>query len=115
MANAYKTVFLSDISSSTEEQILTTAASTEKIVKELRFTNTTSSAVSFSCWLETTASPAVHYHLAKDMTIPANSSLNVVDNVLVVEQASPSGAAVLKCQAGTATAIDVVCSYLEIT
>ena len=114
MANAYKTVFLSDISSSTEEQILTTAASTEKIVKELRFTNTTSSAVSFSCWLELNASSTVHYHLAKDMTIPANSSLNVVDNVLVVEQAS-AGAGTLKCQAGTAAAVDVVCSYLEIT
>lgn len=113
MANAYKTVFLGDISNSAEEQILATATSTEKIVKELRFTNTTSSAVSFSCWIETTAASTVHYHLAKDMTIPANSSLNVVDNVLVIEPSQ--GAATLKCQAGTATAVDVVCSYLEIT
>lgn len=113
MPNAYKTVFLGDISSSAEEQILATAASTEKIVKELRFTNTTSSAVSFSCWIETTTAPTVHYHLAKDMTIPANSSLNVVDNVLVIEPSQD--AATLKCQAGTATAVDVVCSYLEIT
>lgn len=113
MANAYKTVFLSNISSSAEEEILGTATSTEKIVKELRFTNTTSSAVLFSCWLEIATAATTHYHLAKDMTIPANSSLNVVDNVLVVEPSQ--GAASLKCQAGTATAIDVVCSYLEIT
>lgn len=113
MANAYKTVFLSDISSSAEEQILATAASTEILVKELRFTNTTGSAVSFSCWIEITTAATTHYHLAKDMTIPANSSLNVVDNVLVVEPSQ--GAATLRCQAGTATAVDVVCSYLEIT
>ena len=98
----------------TANQVASNAASSNKVLKinTLNIANYTVSAVSVTVGLYSAAQlGGTMYHLAGSVTVPANSTLNLVDktSTIYLEEDQSIGAI-----AATANALTVICSYEEI-
>ena len=108
MANAYHSIV--GVCSTSLVSVLTPGTTGQEcLVKELRLSNTTGSTVTADVAI---LDGGVARYLIKGVSIPAGSSINVVDNVLVVSQADGHA---LQVKASASSSVDYVISYLNIT
>lgn len=111
MANAYKTKIGAVTTSMASALSPAATSGMQQLVKECRITNITASPATVSVVIDQNSTQR---HLAKDMVVPANSSLNVVDNVIALDENSVDSSEI-HVQGSANSTLEYVISYLEIT
>jgi hypothetical protein len=110
MANTFKNASLADVSSGSYDTLYTTPASTTTVVLGVALANKNASAITAKVQF-TDSSGSVTRQLLEDVTIPGNTTLEVLAGQKYILEAAD----ILKVQAGTATSLDVVAGEMEIS
>jgi hypothetical protein len=108
MANTFKTAAVSDVSTGSYDTLYTAPAATQVVILGLAITNKTTSAVTVKVQFADTSASTTH-QLLNDVSIPANTTLEALAGQKYILEATD----VLKVQAGTATALDVILGVME--
>lgn len=112
MANAYKFTYIKDLNSTVQvifDSSTLGIAGDEFVIKEIRFTNTSSNEIFIDC---SVFDGGDDVYLAKTTAIPVGASLNVVDNVLTLTRDDGFD---LRGLCSLAASCDVAISYMVIT
>jgi len=110
MANTFKNAALADVTSGSYDTLYTAPASTQVVVLGLAIANKTTSAVTVKVQFTDTSAATTH-QLLEDVSIPANTTLETLAGQKYILEATD----VLKVQAGTGSALDVVLGSMEKT
>ena len=110
MANTFKNAIKSNVGSGSYDSLYTAPTSTTSIILGLALANKTTSAVTVKVQI-TDAAPSGTIQLLEDVSIPANTTLEVLGGQKYVLEAED----ILKVQAGTGTAIDAFLGVMERT
>lgn len=110
MANTFKNAIKSNVDNGSYHPLYTAPSSTTSIILGLALANKTTSAVTVKVQI-TDAAPSGSIQLLEDVSIPANTTLEVLGGQKYVLEAED----ILKIQAGTATAIDAFLGVMERT
>ena len=110
MANTFKNASLADVNNSGYDTLYTAPSATTSIVLGVAIANKSTSAVTVKIQF-TDSSGSVTRQLLEDVSIPGNTTLEVLAGQKYVLEASD----ILKVQAGSASALDVVMGLMEIT
>lgn len=110
MANTFKNAALADVDSAAYDTLYTCPSATTAIVLGVAITNKTAQAVNISVQFADTSASTTH-QLLNEVDIPGRTTLEVLAGQKYVLEATD----VLKCKAGTSTAIDVTMGLMEIT
>ncbi len=110
MANTFKNAALADVDSTTYDTLYTCPSATTAIVLGVAITNKTAQAVNITVQFADTSASTTH-QLLNQVDIPGRTTLEVLAGQKYVLEATD----VLKCQAGTASSIDVTMGLMEIT
>jgi len=110
MANTFKNAALADVSTGSYDTLYTAPASTQVVVLGLAIANKTTSAVTVKVQFTDTSAATTH-QLLEDVSIPANTTLETLAGQKYILEATD----VLKVQAGTGSALDVVLGIMEKT
>ena len=109
MAQDFERVFKSQVTSSAHT--LLTSNSDDALIG-IRLTNITTSALTVSVWIdaEGAGSTASIVYLAKDLGLPPNSSIELIQGgaKIVLESGDT-----LKAQSDTASSLDIVTSFID--
>jgi hypothetical protein len=110
MANTFKNAALADVSSGSYDTLYTAPAATQVVVLGLAIANKTTSAVSVKVQFTDNSASTTH-QLLEDVSIPANTTLETLAGQKYILEAAD----ILKVQAGTGSALDVVLGIMEKT
>ena len=110
MANTFKNAIKSNVNNGSYHPLYTAPSSTTSIILGLALANKTTSAVTVKVQI-TDAAPSGTIQLLEDVSIPANTTLEVLGGQKYVLEAED----ILKIQAGTGTAIDAFLGVMERT
>ena len=110
MANTFKNAIKSSVSSGSYDPLYTAPTSATSIILGLALANKTTSAVTVKVQI-TDAAPSGTIQLLEDVSIPANTTLEVLGGQKYVLETGD----ILKVQAGTSTAIDAFLGVMERT
>ena len=110
MANTFKNAALADVSSGSYDTLYTAPAATQVVVLGLAIANKTTAAVTVKVQFTDTSATTTH-QLLEDVSIPANTTLETLAGQKYILEATD----VLKVQAGTGSALDVVLGIMEKT
>jgi hypothetical protein len=108
MANTFKNAAVSDVSTGSYDTLYTAPAATQVVILGLAITNKTTSAVTVKVQFTDTSASTTH-QLLNDVSIPANTTLEALAGQKYILEATD----VLKVQAGTGTALDVILGVME--
>ena len=108
MANTFKNAALADVSSGSYDTLYTAPAATQVVVLGLAIANKTTSAVTVKVQF-TDSSASTTHQLLEDVSIPANTTLETLAGQKYILEAAD----ILKVQAGTGSALDVVLGFME--
>ena len=107
MANAYKNASLVDVAV-TAETLYTAPSLTTSIIKSVYCSNTTASDSTVT--VDIRESGGLSPKLVASASLPANSSLQVIDGTIVLEAGDA-----IRVTAGDASTIDAIAAVLEIS
>jgi len=110
MANTFKNAALANVSSGSYDTLYTAPAATQVVVLGLAIANKTTSAVTVKGQF-TDSSASTTHRLLEDVSIPANTTLETLAGQKYILEAAD----ILKVQAGTGSALDVVLGIMEKT
>ena len=110
MANTFKNAALADVSTGSYDTLYTAPAATQVVVLGLAIANKTTAAVTVQVQFTDTSATTTH-QLLEDVSIPANTTLETLAGQKYILEATD----VLKVQAGTGSALDVVLGIMEKT
>jgi hypothetical protein len=110
MANTFKNAALADVSSGSYDTLYTAPAATQVVVLGLAIANKTTTAVTVKVQF-TDSSASTTHQLLEDVSIPANTTLETLAGQKYILEAAD----ILKVQAGTGSALDVVLGIMEKT
>jgi len=110
MANTFKNAMKSNVNNGSYHPLYTAPAGATSIILGLALANKTTSAVTVKVQI-TDAAPSGTIQLLEDVSIPANTTLEVLGGQKYVLEAGD----ILKVQAGTGTAIDAFLGVMERT
>ena len=110
MANTFKNAALADVSTGSYDTLYTAPAATQVVVLGLAIANKTTAAVTVQVQFTDTSASTTH-QLLEDVSIPANTTLETLAGQKYILEATD----VLKVQAGTGSALDVVLGIMEKT
>ena len=110
MANTFKNAALADVTSGSYDTLYTAPASTQVVVLGLAIANKTTSAVTVKVQFTDTSAATTH-QLLEDVSIPANTTLETLAGQKYILEETD----ILKVQAGTGSALDVVLGIMEKT
>lgn len=110
MANTFKNASLADVSNSSYGTLYTTPASTTTVVLGVALANKSGSAITAKVQFSD-SSGSVTRQLLEDVTIPGNTTLEVLSGQKYILEASDA----LKVQASAASSLDVVAGVMEIS
>jgi len=108
MANTFKNAALADVSSGSYDTLYTAPSATQVVILGLAITNKTTSAVTVRIQFTDTSASTTH-QLLHDVSIPANTTLETLAGQKYILEATD----VLKVQAGTGSALDVLLGVME--
>ena len=108
MANTFKNAALADVNNSAYDTLYTTPAATQTVILGLAIANKTTNAVTVQVQF-TDTSASTSYQLLENVSIPANTTLETLAGQKYILEATD----VLKVQAGTGSALDVVLGFME--
>ena len=110
MANTFKNAMKSNVNNGSYDSLYTAPTGATSIILGLALTNKTTSAVTVKVQI-VDAAPSATIQLLEDVSIPANTTLEVLGGQKYVLEAGD----ILKVQAGTGTAIDAFLGVMERT
>ena len=110
MANTFKNAALANVNNAAYDTLYTAPASTQVVVLGLAIANKTSAAVTVKVQFGDTSASTTH-QLLEDVSIPANTTLETLAGQKYILESTD----VLKVQAGTGSALDVVLGIMEKT
>jgi hypothetical protein len=110
MANTFKNAAVADVSNSSYDTLYAAPGSTTSVILAVALTNKTGNSVSVQVQFFDSSASAT-YQLLEDVSIPGNTTLEVLQGQKYILEASDA----LKIQSGTASAIDVVAGLMEIS
>ena len=120
MANDFKRFTKPNVTTSTgtSADALYTVPSTgsvamESIIIGIYLSNTTSTGITGSVFLDAFGGAAGDIYVVKDATVPAGSSLEVISGGKLVVQGDGTTNDVVRISSGTASSLDVTVSVLE--
>ena len=108
MANTFKNAALANVNNSAYDTLYTAPAATQTVIRGLAIANKTTNAVTVKVQF-TDTSASTSYQLLEDVSIPANTTLETLAGQKYILEATD----VLKVQAGTGSALDVVLGFME--
>ena len=108
MANTFKNAALANVSNSSYQTLYTAPAATQTVILGLAIANKSSSAVTVKVQFTDTSASAT-FQLLEDVSIPAKTTLETLAGQKYILEATD----ILKVQAGTGSAIDVVLGFME--
>ena len=111
MANTFKNAIKSNVDNGSYHPLYTAPSSTTSIILGLALANKTTSAVTVKVQITDTSASNATIQLLEDVSIPANTTLEVLGGQKYVLEAGD----ILKVQAGTGTAIDAFLGVMERT
>ena len=113
MANTFKNAIKPNVTNigSNYDDLYTAPAGTTSIILGLALANKTTSAVTVKVQITDTSASNATIQLLEDVSIPANTTLEVLGGQKYVLEAGD----ILKVQAGTGTAIDAFLGVMERT
>jgi len=111
MANTFKNASLASVNHSAFATLYTCPASTTAIILGLAITNKTDASVNATVQFTDASDSNATRLLLNEVTIPANTTLEVLAGQKYVLEASD----ILKVQASTASSLDAVLGLMQIT
>lgn len=108
MANTFKNAALANVSNSSYQTLYTAPAATQTVILGLAIANKTTNAVTVQVQF-TDTSASTTFQLLENVSIPANTTLETLAGQKYILEATD----ILKVQAGTGSAIDVVLGFME--
>mgnify|MGYP001326488639 FL=1 len=108
MANTFKNAALANVNNSAYDTLYTAPSATQVVILGLAIANKTSAAVTVKVQF-TDSSASTTHQLLEDVQIPANTTLETLAGQKYILEASD----ILKVQAGTGSALDVVLGLME--
>jgi hypothetical protein len=108
MANTYKNAF-ADLTTTNVTTVYTTPGATTSIIQAINLANVSASEVTVTVLVHDDSS-STDFTLINEVTVPGDSTLQVVDRPIVLETAD-----LLKIQASVADRIEVIVSILQVT
>lgn len=108
MANTFKNAALADVNNSAYDTLYTAPAGTQTVILGLAIANKTTAAVTVKVQF-TDSSASTTHQLLEDVSIPANTTLETLAGQKYILEATD----ILKVQAGTGSALDVVLGLME--
>lgn len=108
MANTFKNAALANVNNSAYDTLYTAPAATQTVILGLAIANKTTNAVTVQVQF-TDTSASTSYQLLENVSIPANTTLETLAGQKYILEATD----VLKVQAGTGSALDVVLGFME--
>ena len=111
MPNTFKNASLASVNHSAFAALYTSPASTTAIILGLAITNKTDASVTASVQFTDTSDSSATRLLLNEVTIPANTTLEVLAGQKYVLEATD----ILKVQASAASSLDAVLGLMQIT
>tara|TARA_R110002153_G_scaffold32760_1_gene99120 strand:- start:498 stop:830 length:333 start_codon:yes stop_codon:yes gene_type:complete len=108
MANTFKNAALANVNNSAYDTLYTAPSATQTVILGLAIANKSSSAVTVKVQF-TDSSASTTHQLLEDVSIPANTTLETLAGQKYILEAAD----ILKVQAGTGSALDVVLGLME--
>ena len=109
MANTFKNAALANVSNSSWWRLIYLSCSTQTVVLGLAIANKTTNAVTVQVQFQDTSASNATFQLLENVSIPSNTTLETLAGQKYILEATD----ILKVQAGTASAIDVVMGLME--
>lgn len=109
MANTFKNAALANVNNSAYDTLYTAPGSTQVVVLGLAIANKTTNAVTVQVQFQDTSASNATFQLLENVSIPANTTLETLAGQKYILEAGD----ILKVQAGTASALDVVMGLME--
>ena len=110
MANTFKNAALASVNNSAYDTLYTAPSATTAVILGVALANKTGNSVTVQVQFTDTSASTTH-QLLESVSIPGNTTLEVLQGQKYILEAGD----ILKVQAGTASAIDVVAGLMEIT
>ena len=110
MANTFKNAALASVNNSAYDTLYTAPAATTAVILGVALANKTGNSVTVQVQFADTSASTTH-QLLENVSIPGNTTLEVLQGQKYILETGD----ILKVQAGTASAIDVVLGLMEIT
>lgn len=108
MANTFKNAALANVNNSAYDTLYTAPAATQTVILGLAIANKTTAAVTVKVQF-TDSSASTTHQLLEDVSIPAKTTLETLAGQKYILEATD----ILKVQAGTGSALDVVLGLME--
>jgi|TARA_B110000483_G_C18064781_1_gene491725 hypothetical protein len=108
MANTFKNAALANVNNSAYDTLYTAPSATQTVILGLAIANKSSGAVTVKVQF-TDSSASTTHQLLEDVSIPANTTLETLAGQKYILEAAD----ILKVQAGTGSALDVVLGLME--
>jgi len=110
MANTFKNAALASVNNSAYDTLYTAPSATTAVLLGVALANKTGNSVTVQVQFADTSASTTH-QLLESVSIPGNTTLEVLQGQKYILETGD----ILKVQAGTASAIDVVAGLMEIT
>lgn len=110
MANTFKNAALASVNNSAYDTLYTAPSATTAVILGVALANKTSNSVTVQVQFTDTSASTTH-QLLENVSIPGNTTLEVLQGQKYILETGD----ILKVQAGTASAVDVVLGLMEIT
>ena len=110
MANTFKNAALASVNNSAYDTLYTAPSATTAVLLGVALANKTGNSVTVQVQFADTSASTTH-QLLESVSIPGNTTLEVLAGQKYILETGD----ILKVQAGTASAIDVVLGVMEIT
>ena len=110
MANTFKNAALASVNNSAYDTLYTAPSATTAVILGVALANKTGNSVTVQVQFTDTSASTTH-QLLENVSIPGNTTLEVLQGQKYILETGD----ILKVQAGTASAIDVVAGLMEIT
>jgi len=110
MANTFKNAALASVNNSAYDTLYTAPSATTAVILGVALANKTGNSVTVQVQFADTSASTTH-QLLENVSIPGNTTLEVLQGQKYILETGD----ILKVQAGTASAIDVVLGLMEIT
>ena len=108
MANTFKNAALANVNNSAYDTLYTAPAATQTVILGLAIANKTTAAVTVKVQFTDSSASTTHQWL-EDVSIPAKTTLETLAGQKYILEATD----ILKVQAGTGSALDVVLGLME--
>ena len=110
MANTFKNAALASVNNSAYDTLYTAPSATTAVILGVALANKTGNSVTVQVQFTDTSASTTH-QLLENVSIPGNTTLEVLQGQKYILETGD----ILKVQAGTASAVDVVLGLMEIT